>query len=90
MALGVGPPWGKVGVKITAIIRIDTGTSLVVQWLGLCASTTGGTGLIPGWGTRILHATWRGQKKKKKIETRNVDQEFSRRETSVRNDLEKL
>ena len=23
------------------------------QWLGLCASTAGGTGSIPGWGTKI-------------------------------------
>ena len=29
------------------------GTSLVVQGLGLCASTAGGTGLIPGPGTKI-------------------------------------
>ena len=29
------------------------GTSLVVQWLGLCASTVGGLGLIPGEGTKI-------------------------------------
>ena len=28
----------------------------MVQWLGLCASTVGGTGLISGWGTNILHA----------------------------------
>ena len=36
------------------------GTSLAVQWLGLCASTAGGRGSIPGWGTRISHAcvTW--------------------------------
>ena len=34
------------------------GTSLVVQWLGLRASTAGGTGLIPGQGTKILHAAW--------------------------------
>ena len=33
----------------------DMGTSLVVQWLGLCASTAGGTGLIPGQETQILH-----------------------------------
>ena len=25
-----------------------------------------GTGSIPGWGTKILHATWHSQKKKKK------------------------
>ena len=37
----------------------------MVQWLGLRASTAGGTGSIPGQGTKILQATWRGQKKKK-------------------------
>ena len=26
-----------------------------VQWLGLFASTAGSTGLIPSWGTKILH-----------------------------------
>ena len=46
------------------------GTSLVIQWLRLCASTAGGAGSIPGQGTDILHAAWCGQKffriKKKK------------------------
>ena len=28
------------------------GTSLVVQWLRLYASSGGGTGLIPGWGAK--------------------------------------
>ena len=32
------------------------GTSLAVQWLRLGASTAGGMGSIPGWGTKILHA----------------------------------
>ena len=36
-------------------------SSLVVQWLRLCTSSEGGSGSIPGWRTRILHA-----KKKKK------------------------
>ena len=43
------------------------GTFLVVQWLGLQASTAGGIGSIPGQGTKILHAT---QPKKKKREER--------------------
>ena len=42
----------------------SVGSSLVVQWLGLCASTTGGMGSIPGGGTKIPHAAWCGQKKK--------------------------
>ena len=39
------------------------GTSLAVQCLRLCTSIVGGTDLIPGWGTRILHATWAARKK---------------------------
>ena len=35
-------------------------TSLAVQWLRPGASTVEGTGLIPGWGTKILHAMWHG------------------------------
>ena len=38
------------------------GTSLAVQCLRLCASTAGGIGSIPGWGTKIPHAAWHGQK----------------------------
>ena len=30
----------------------ERGTSLVVQWLRLCTSTAGGTGSIPGLGTK--------------------------------------
>ena len=33
-----------------------------VPWLGLCASTARGTGLIPGWGSKILHAVPCGKK----------------------------
>ena len=39
------------------------GNSLAVQWLGLWASTAGGTGLIPGRGAKIPHATRCGQNK---------------------------
>ena len=39
------------------------GTSLVVQWFGLCASVARGKGLTPGQGTKIPQAKW--QKKKK-------------------------
>ena len=44
----------------------STGTSLVVPWLGLRASTAAGKGLIPCQGPKILHSKWCGQKKKKK------------------------
>ena len=37
----------------------------MVPWLGLPASIAGGTGLIPGRGTKIPQAVWWGQKKKK-------------------------
>ena len=40
----------------------STGISLVVQWLRLRASTAGGKGSIPGWGTKIPHAVQRSQK----------------------------
>ena len=45
-----------------AIIKKTTGTSLVVLWLRLRASTAGGMGSIPGWGTKIPHAKQRGKK----------------------------
>ena len=45
--------------------KTPVGTSLVVQWLQLCPSNAGGTGSIPGQGTKIPHnEMW--QKKKKK------------------------
>ena len=38
--------------------------SLVVQWLGLHASTAGGKGFVPAWETKISHpAAWLGEKK---------------------------
>jgi hypothetical protein len=40
------------------------GTSLVAHWLRLCAPTAGGSGLIPGQGTRIPHAAGCGPQKK--------------------------
>ena len=46
----------------------EKGNSLVVLWLRLCASTAGGTGSIPGQGTKIPHAAQHGQKKKKNEE----------------------
>ena len=38
-------------------IKRFPGNSLVVQWLRLSASTAGGAGLIPGWGTKVPHAS---------------------------------
>lgn len=42
---------------------LNRGTSLAIQWLRLHASTPRGAGSIPGWGTKIPHAS--GLKKKK-------------------------
>ena len=44
-----------------------TGTFLVVHWLRLCAPDAESPGLIPGWGTKIPHVIWHGQKVKKKV-----------------------
>ena len=43
----------------------------MVQWLGLHASTAEGPGSVPGWGTKILHATWLSQKTPKKTKQKN-------------------
>ena len=46
------------------------GNSLTVQWLGLRASTAGGTGSIPDWGgDKIAQAAQCRRKKKKKKKT---------------------
>jgi len=37
---------------------------VVVQWLRLDVSTAGGISSIPGWGTKILHASRFGKKEK--------------------------
>ena len=42
------------------------GNSLAVQWLRLCVSTAGGSGSIPGRGTKIPHATRCSPPEKKK------------------------
>ena len=42
---------GKTSLEIASV-----GNSLAVQWLGLQASTAGGSGLIPGLGTQIPQA----------------------------------
>ena len=47
-----------------------SGTSLAVQWLRLHAIPAEGMGSIPGGRTRSPHATWWGQKLKKRKEER--------------------
>ena len=41
------------------------GTSLAVRWLRLHTSTAGGAGSIPGWETKIPHATTQPKKRRK-------------------------
>ena len=43
------------------------GNSLASQWLGLCASTAGVTGLIPGQGYKINDAQPKKKEKKEII-----------------------
>ena len=38
------------------MLDLRTGIFFMVQWLRLCASSSGSRGLIPGWGIKILHA----------------------------------
>ena len=45
-----------------------SGASLAVQWLRLRASNADCVGSIPGQGTKIPHATWHSQRKKKERE----------------------
>ena len=42
-------------------------TNMAIQWLRLHVAPAGGACSIPGWGTRILHATWCSQRKKKSL-----------------------
>ena len=52
---------------MTQLLKIvPSGNSLVAQGLGPQVSTAVGTGLIPGWRTKILKATWPREKKKNK------------------------
>ena len=47
-------------IDLWRIIKVRN--SLLVQWMGLGALTAKGPGSIAGQGTKILHATWHGQK----------------------------
>ena len=44
------------------------------KWKGLCASSAGCLGSIPGQGTKIPHAAWHGQKKKKRQKWKHFQQ----------------
>ena len=62
MCGNTGPPFTRYRYRFE---EVALGISLVVQWLRLHASTAEGLGSIPGQGTKIPHAVWYGQKKKK-------------------------
>ena len=47
-------------------------TSLAEKWLRLRASTAGSTGSIPGWGTKISHASRRGHNKNQKTKWKEL------------------
>ena len=52
---GMGPCEGGGqggGKRVHSRLILKAGTSLVVQWLRLCAPNVGGSGLIPSQGTR--------------------------------------
>ena len=53
-------------IVFCSVNKMTIGYSLVVLWLGLCNFVAGDMSSIPGWGTKILHATWHGQKRKEK------------------------
>ena len=62
------------------------GNSLKVQWLLLCTSTTGGSGLIPGRRINILHTVQCGEQKK--IKTTRIyysTQNYSQLKKNYRN-----
>ena len=58
----------KVGPLILRRLYHKSGNEdfLVVQWFRLCASNAGDMDLILSWVTRIPHAVWLGQKRKKR------------------------
>ena len=49
---------------MVAYEKRNLGNSLAVQWLGLHASTAGGTGSIPGRGNYMLHSERKRKEKK--------------------------
>ena len=64
-------PEGRGVVTYQSGFKCIVRTSLVVQWLALCVSTAGGSGLIPRQGTRILQATQCGHKRKKEKKSKS-------------------
>ena len=65
------PPYAKERLSACSLFLSFEilGTYLVIQWLGLWASTAKCSCLIPGWRTKIPHAAWHHQKNK---QTKNL------------------
>ena len=59
------------------------GNFLVVQWLGLCTLIAKGLVSTPGWGTKILQASWLKKKKKKKCGQRKKGRETKKKKSDV-------
>ena len=53
--------------------------SLAAQWFRLHPSNAGSVGLIPGWVTVILHATWYSQKLGKQKQDRTLTRSQSQK-----------
>ena len=73
------PSKGKSGPQVHSSIPLKErvyGTSLVLQWLRLCAPSVGATGLSPAQGTNILYAIWHSHKKKKKKREREKERKL--------------
>ena len=72
--LNILPLWDKLGWFQKVPARDFPGGPVV----RLCAPNAGGTGSIPGWGTKIPHATWciTWQKKKKKVHSPRPSPEY--------------
>ena len=66
--------WSKYHHHFTQIKNPGIRNFLACQWLGLCAFTAKGVGSIPVWGTKILQASWYGQKNQNRKQTNKKKQ----------------
>ena len=58
---------GEIMESVTSLSSPATSIPMEVWWLRLYAFTTRGMSLILGWGTKIPHAAWYGQKKERRV-----------------------
>ena len=75
-------------MRLLDFVISDKGTSMVVQWLRLCAPNAGDLGSIPGQGTRsrATTKTWRSQINTflKKLMIRNYNRYLSKAVIMIR------